>query len=164
MKYSEVNTKALQGCQACLDSLSSLLKREGSKLGAQHTQKGEIQGVDFEAFADKIQKGGDKKPRVDIIYALENNAIQLVECKLRVDKPARLNNYQEELISKRNSSRNLCTSSFIDHSTIESTLFVIVNPSIEQATRSAAARRFPIKKKTSILRVMSIESLLNEHF
>ncbi len=164
MKYSEENTKALEGSKECLDSLSYLLKREGCKLSAKHIQKGEIKVVDFEAFADKYQRGGDKKPRVDIIYALENNAIQLVECKLRVDKPARLNNYQEELMSKRNSSRELCTSSFIDNSTIESTLFVIVNDPIEQVARSVIARQFPIKKKTPILRVMGVDSLLNEHF
>lgn len=164
MRYSKDNTEALEGCSNYLKSLSSLLEREGVRLSSEYTSECASLVVDFEAFADNIQQGGDKSKRVDILYILENQEIQLIECKLRVKDAANLNNYKEELINKRDNSRSLCSSSFIDNSAIEVPLFIIVKEQLEEEAKSVMAKLFPITGKNQKFQTMSVSTLLNKDF
>lgn len=167
MRYSKSNTIALDQCADCLKPLSTLLTDEGAKEGAVTLRHGQFKVVDFEALADKFQKGGDKLARVDIMYALHTKQLQLVECKLEVKNSTNFNNkkYKDDLRNKRTKSRDLCNSNFYDHPSLE-TVLLIVDDSIVESARSIINRIFPAsgKNKTRHFEVLSIQGLLDKDF
>lgn len=164
MRYSERFTKELEGCGNHLHPLSKLLAREGANSKELSHSLCDSIVVDFEAFADQSQCGGDKSKRVDIMYAVQKGQQQLVECKFEIEQATNLKNHTDDLKEKRTESRNHCNSKFTNQPVLE-TVYLIVDKNKEERAKSVVSKLFPAKNNTPRpYEVMSIHSLLKRDF
>ena len=149
MKYSRSNTELLVSKRGHETSLSLLLHKEG--LAEECTiNEPVINGDDYMDSSSNWTELDSEKPKsVDIIFRLENNAIQFTECKLNI-KPKLSSLSQRQLVDKVENtglqlSKDLGINSFLE---TPPTPILFSNEVIERA-KFRFRRWYPGKKESS---------------